>query len=207
MSNLSNLAKTIKNQNKPSNMFDRSPHSKNFTEKFPVIKVDLLPYQEATFYGKHWSSPLNENLEKQIRECGDKQNKKTNVKAQMTNWFMHHDSTEFQWVCDRAIDLATKNNPHKIGMIAYDCWGAIYCEGDYTIMHHHWPNLWSFVYYVNCPPQSAPLLLNNSEKSITILPSAGMMVLFPGWINHSVPAHVGEDRIVVAGNLVWNFQL
>ena len=202
MSNLSNLAKTIKNQNKPSNMFDRSPHSKNFTEKFPVIKVDLLSLSSIKVPDQDLT--LNENLERQIREYGDKQNKKTNVKAHMTDWFMHDNSTGFQWVCNQAIDIATKNNPHPLDMIAYDCWGAIYKEGDYTVMHNHWPHLWSFVYYVNCPPHSAPLILDKSEKSITILPSAGMMVLFPGWINHSVPAHVGEDRIVIAGNLSMN---
>ena len=57
-------------------------------------------------------------------------------------------------------------------------------------------NFFLFYFYLN--------LLDKSEKSITILPSAGMMVLFPGWINHSVPAHVGEDRIVIAGNLSMN---
>jgi hypothetical protein len=30
------------------------------------------------------------------------------------------------------------------------------------------------------------------------------MVMFPGWVNHSVPKHIGEDRIVVAGNLTIN---
>ena len=32
---------------------------------------------------------LNENLERQIREYGDTQYKRTNVKAHMTDWFMH----------------------------------------------------------------------------------------------------------------------
>ena len=64
MSNLSNLAKTIKNQNKPSNMFNRSPHSKNFTEKFPVIKVDLLSLSSIKVPDQDLT--LNENLERQI---------------------------------------------------------------------------------------------------------------------------------------------
>ena len=65
---------------------------------------------------------LNENLERQIREYGDTQCKRTNVKAHMTDWFMHDNSKGFQWVCNRAIDIATENNPHQLDMIAYDCW-------------------------------------------------------------------------------------
>jgi len=43
MSSLSNLAKTLERKNKPSSMFERTPLSKNFIEKFPVISVDLMP--------------------------------------------------------------------------------------------------------------------------------------------------------------------
>lgn len=202
MSSLSNLAKTLESKNKPSTLFERTPLSKNFIEKFPVICVDLMPL--ASKESPDQDLTLNENLERQIREYGDTQCKRTNVKAHMTDWFMHDNSKGFQWVCNRAIDIATENNPHKLDMIAYDCWGAIYKDGDYTIMHNHWPHLWSFVYYVNCPEGSAPLNFDKAEKPLRVMPKTGMMVMFPGWVNHSVPAHIGDDRIVIAGNLTMN---
>ena len=75
-------------------------------------------------------------------------------------------------------------------------------------MHNHWPHLWSFVYYVNCPVGSAPLLFDrciHPAKGIErVAPKTGLMVMFPGWVHHSVPPHTGEERIIVAGNLTMN---
>jgi hypothetical protein len=188
-------------------MFDKHPLSKQFCENFPIITLDLGLVANKTIH-EDQDMTLNENLERQIRELGDAQQKKTNVKAFMTDWFMQDSSKGFQWVCNRAMELAAENNPHQLDMIPYDCWGAIYREGDYTIMHNHWPHLWSFVYYVNCPDGSAPLLFDrciHPGKGIErVAPRTGLMVMFPGWINHSVPKHIGEDRIVVAGNLTMN---
>ena len=210
MSALAGLAKTLKR----STMFDRAALSRNFNEKFPIITLDLNHLASNLLHDDHEMiselllyDPLmtiNDNLERQIRECGDRQQKRTNVKAYMTDWYMQDKSTGFRWVCDRAIELATKNNPHEVDMIAYDCWGAIYREGDYTIMHNHWPQLWSFVYYVNCPSGSAPLVFDKEVSKYSVEPKTGLMVMFPGWVNHSVPKHEGKERIMVAGNLSFN---
>jgi len=207
---LARLAKTLK----PSTMFDRASLSRNFNEKFPIITLDLNPAASKLLHDEHARAihtkyeTINDNLERWIMECGDRQQKRTNVKAHMTDWYMQNKSTGFQWVCDRAMELAAKNNPHEVDMIPYDCWGAIYREGDYTIMHNHWPHLWSFVYYVNCPKGAAPLMFDRcvhpNGAIEQILPKTGLMVLFPAWINHSVPKHIGEKRIVVAGNLSMN---
>tara|TARA_B100000795_G_C22666162_1_gene386063 strand:- start:68 stop:715 length:648 start_codon:yes stop_codon:yes gene_type:complete len=200
---LAALAKTLE----PTAVFDRSSLSHQFSEKFPIITLDLSEIA-SKLIEDYQKLTVNENLERQILEYGDKQQRKTNVKAHMTDWFMQDSSQEFQWVCNRAIDLAAKNNPHQVDMMAYDCWGAIYREGDRTIMHNHWPHLWSFVYYVKCPDSSAPLMFDRCIQPNgtiqRILPKTSLMVLFPGWVNHSVPEHSGKDRIVVAGNLSIN---
>jgi hypothetical protein len=200
---LAALAKSLK----PSTQFDRHPLSKQFSEKFPIITLDLEEMADRKVHEDQDMS-LNENLERQIREHGDRQQKRTNVKASMTDWYMQDTSKGFQWVCNHAMMLASENNPQNLDMIPYDCWGAIYREGDYTVMHNHWPHLWSFVYYVNCPDGSAPLLFDrclHPGKGIErVVPKRGLMVLFPGWVHHSVPKHIGEDRIVVAGNLSMN---
>jgi len=80
---LAALAKSLK----PSQMFDRSPLSKQFSEKFPIITLDLSLVANKTIH-EDQDMTLNENLERQIRELGDAQQKKTNVKATMTDWFM-----------------------------------------------------------------------------------------------------------------------
>ena len=199
MSALAGLAKTLKR----STMFDRASLSRNFNEKFPIITLDLNPIASKLLH-EDQDMTINDNLERQIRECGDRQQKRTNVKAYMTDWYMQDASKGFQWVCNRAMELAAKNNPNEVDMIPYDCWGAIYREGDYTIMHNHWPQLWSFVYYVNCPSGSAPLVFDKEVSKYSVEPKTGLMVMFPGWVNHSVPKHEGKERIMVAGNLSFN---
>ena len=214
MSTLSKLATAIKpSAMKPSTMLDRNKFSKEFQERYPVIQENFL---EVT--GKqNWNSAdsvlnytLNDRLERQIREIGDQQFRKTNVKAHMTSWFLQESSDEFKWISNQAIELAKENNPHDIDMFVYDCWGAIYNEGTYTIRHNHWPHLWSFVYFVRAPENCAPLVLDgmvtqSGRMGNHFYPSDGDMIMFPGWVNHSVPKHESsEDRIVVAGNLSWN---
>ena len=209
MSTLRKLAAAMK----PSTMLDRNKFSKEFRERYPVIQENFLGVT-----GKQNWNPvdsvlnytLNDRLERQIREIGDQQFRKTNVKAHMTSWFLQEHSDEFKWVSNQAIELAKENNPHDIDMFVYDCWGAIYNEGNYTIRHNHWPHLWSFVYYVRCPENCAPLVLDgmvtqSGRMSNHLYPSEGDMIMFPGWANHSVPKHESKnDRVVIAGNLSWS---
>ena len=208
MSALSKLAKAIK----PSKMFDRSEFSKDFQQKFPVAQENFLHITGKENYHQADSAlnfTLNDRLESQIRKIGDKQFRKTTVKAHMTNWFMQEHSDEFRWINQRAIELAKKHNPHEVEICVWDCWGAIYNEGNYTIKHNHWPYLWSFVYYVKCSENCAPLVLDgmvtqSGKLGNHFYPTEGDMIMFPGWINHSVPKHESkDDRVVIAGNLSW----
>ena len=209
MSTLRKLASAMK----PSTMLDRNKSSREFQERYPVIQKNFL---EVTGK-KNWNPvdsvlnyTLNDRLERQIREIGDQQFRKTNVKAHMTSWFLQESSDEFKWISNQAIELAKENNPHDIDMFVYDCWGAIYNEGNYTIRHNHWQHLWSFVYYVRCPENCAPLVLDGMVTQFGRMgnhfyPSDGDMIMFPGWVNHSVPKHESSsDRVVVAGNLSWS---
>jgi hypothetical protein len=209
MSNLSKLAKSMK----PSTMLDRNKFSKEFRERYPVIQENFLDVTGKQNYHQVDSAlnfTTNDRLETQIRDIGDQQFRKTNVKAHMTSWFLQEHSDEFRWISTQAIELAKKHNPHEVEMYVYDCWGAIYNEGSYTIRHNHWPHLWSFVYYVRCPENCAPLVLDgmvtqSGRMGNYFYPTEGDMIMFPGWINHSVPKHESKnDRVVIAGNLSWS---
>ena len=50
----------------------------------------------------------NDLFEKQIRECGDVQSKKTNVKADMTEWLL----TEYESFRNLGIDIVVNHLPH-----------------------------------------------------------------------------------------------
>ena len=180
LTSLKSLANTFKH----NTVLRKHPHAREFSEKFPIVIKKYLP---------------PENLADIIRDSKDVQNRSTNVKAKMTDWYMHK---EFEWVCDKAIELADENNPHKIKMEVGEVWGALYRKGEYTKEHDHWPNLWSFVYTVEGCINCAPLVFPNGASTPPIWPEEGNMVLFPAWVLHQVPSHrCNHDRIIVAGNI------
>ena len=82
-----------------------------------------------------------------------------------------------------------------------EIWGQLYNKGDYQVSHNHLPNHWSFVYYVNTPRGSSPLVFTNSKKKVAA--KAGNMVIFPSWVRHQVPPNKCEERSVVAGNFYY----
>ena len=138
----------------------------------------------------------------------------------MTGWYMHETNPDFMEVCRIAIELAYEHSPRQgIAFMPYDCWGAIYSKGNYTKRHEHWPQVWSWVYNVECCEDCSPLVfddvyiahkhtspkLRRTSHKHSIRPKSGNMILFPGWIRHSVPEHqCDHDRIILAGNLGVN---
>ena len=140
-------------------------------------------------------------LTSKIKEQGDQQYRKTNVKADMTKWTMQND-IHFKKIIDFAIELITNgSNPLPQGeFFATDCWGAVYRQGEETLPHAHHPATWSFVYYVDASPFCAPLVFPTAERAIK--PETGLIIIFPGWVSHSVPKQeIDKERIIVSGNI------
>ena len=191
MSALKKLSNAITSKDLHANSF-----SQNFYNKLPIIEK---------YIGE------NSSIVNYLLQSKDEQNHKTNVKGKMTNWFMHHTNDDINWVCDQAIALANENNPTPVILTAFDCWGAVYSKNDWTKAQAHWPATWSFVYYLQGCERCSPLCFNDclwpknsSHTSMiySVLPTKGNMVMFPGWVRHSVPKQQCDcERIVVAGNL------
>ena len=78
-------------------------------------------------------------------------------------------------------------------------WFVRYRVGDETKPHDHQPCLYSWVYFVNCPKGSSPLVFSNSGKRIK--PEEGKVVIFPAILKHHVPKSRCDDRVVLSGNL------
>ena len=126
-----------------------------------------------------------------------------NMGAMMTDWRCNID--EFRviadYVGDTIPDLESAYRceyPLQLG----DLWGQWYKKGDYQISHTHLPNHWSFVYYVNTPKGSSPLIFPTSGKRVKA--EAGKFVIFPAFLQHYVPKNNGEGRSVIGGNLLYN---
>jgi hypothetical protein len=161
------------------------------------------------YYGFVGSSELRLNLSKRILELGDEQKRGTNLNADMTKWTMQADEP-FKALVDLAIckvkEVSDKffNRPDIDWMIK-SCWGARYKKGDFARLHDHYPAIWSLVYYVSAPHNSSPLEFPG--PSVAIKPSDGLLLIFPGNIEHQVPkSAIDNDRIVVSMNFYLNIK-
>ena len=85
----------------------------------------------------------------------------------------------------------------NLDLFVADCWGAIYEEADHTLAHNHFPADFSVVIYLEAETGCAPIVF---DGRISVQPVPGVMLLFPGLLNHSVPQNTGR-RVIVAMNL------
>ena len=153
-----------------------------------------------------------------------------NVKAHQTDFLFYKDSPGVDWVrrtafsfVERMIDL------RRWTLLPVDGWGIRYDRGDSAQRHAHWPHSWAYVYTVSAGPDAAPLeiydepdpaiqktldLAREYDKSgqaipasisfqrHSVIPEAGKLCIFPGWVQHEVPKHESDQpRYIVAGNI------
>jgi hypothetical protein len=146
---------------------------------------------------------MNKDIIETIDKQGDRQNYKTNVKAQMTEWNMK-EQQGFKQLSFTILQIVTEISLHKynikINPFINDMWGLKYKSNDLTISHDHWPALWSCVYYINPPLNSPGLFFTeaNIEKSV----QHGLLIFFEGHVKHEVKQSKYEGyRYVVSANI------
>ena len=137
--------------------------------------------------------------------------RKSNVKAWMTNWFLHQDYPLVNTVCEKAIDIVksvTKNDQkgQLEKFFTFDCWGAIYDQYHHTLPHTHGPALWSWCYYIQIPDNAPPLYFR--EAKLKVYPKPDELVIFPGHVIHEVPkaSKMTGERIILAGNIYLDYR-
>jgi|TARA_R110000764_G_scaffold114300_1_gene201356 hypothetical protein len=175
-----------------------------FSAKYPV-KVKQL----------NSTSLFKEQTKKHILEAGDALQGRTAAKCLMTKWNMHEDYETFRVVGEAAIEVAnlcpvakrTKpdGSPDDVPLYIKESWGLMYGKGHTCEEHNHWPSLWSYTYCVEACKKCAPLMFNDSANEGTpfhLFPETGQLIVFPAWLNHSVPKQECEHtRTMIAGNL------
>ena len=73
----------------------------------------------------------------------------------------------------------------------------IYDKSGYTQVHNHFPAEFACSIYLEAHEDSAPIIF---AGKLNIKPTPGMLVMFPGILNHEVPATDGRS-VVIAMNL------
>jgi len=160
--------------------------------------------QEAEiFIGSIDDGDMDELLVKDIKEQGDRQKHKSNVKAQMTQWYRGK-QPGYKILAQRVLSCAIDAmDPNFNNPVMSDMWGAKYVSGEEAIQHHHYPAALSFCYYITGDKDHPAIHFPGFNRRFEIFP--GMLVIFPGWAQHFVPSQKFKNpRYVCAGNMHHN---
>jgi Putative 2OG-Fe(II) oxygenase len=89
------------------------------------------------------------------------------------------------------------------GLVNVNQWGQIHRPLESTNTHHHGESPFAWTYYVQIPPGAGSITFSFLDRfRYSIPPEDGTLIIFPGWMNHSVSKNIGDEiRISVAGNL------
>ena len=152
-------------------------------------------------------STIKDTIIRTIRDGGDKQNRKTNVKATMTNWDMQKEPgfAELEKELTSIINYLPEIPNHygsgsPAAMEIDGMWGLLYKKNDYTDVHSHWPAVWSGVLYLDIPTDYAGTLFF-PELEHNIEPVTGQLVIFRGSTMHGVKTFQSNgERLAVSFN-------
>ena len=169
-------------------------------QKFPVVGAS------DNVFTSHLQidSTIIDTIIRTIKEGGDKQNRTSNVKAIMTEWYMQKEpgfvalEQEIASIINYIPNIIPGlfNGPMEIASM----WGMCYTKNDYTNVHNHWPATWSGTFYLDIPTDYAGTLFF-PELEHTIEPITGQLVIFSGITKHGVKTiQSNGERLAVSFN-------
>ena len=166
-----------------------------------MIGGNVIEEKVEFFYETH---PMGDYLRRILLDESKKidydMSHKTNVQASMSSWKSAVDSPGVKmlekWIFENPLGQYL-NKGFKF--VINNAWFAKYSIGDNTINHMHIPAVFSFVYFIQSPPGSSPLIFTTSK--LEIKPEEGKLVMFPSLLYHHVPPNKCHNRIVLAGNI------
>ena len=160
------------------------------------------------FIGEYpFHKQLKDDLFPKLYNYKDALDKKTNVKATMTDW---------EWGCDNVRVERLRNcileetkshfnygvvNDKLPKLVLSNLWANVYWKNEYAIDHDHIPfDVFSFAYFLSAKWYHPPLTF--SYSGVKIRPKEGRYVIFPSHLRHHVPKNRFEEpRITLSGNL------
>ena len=185
----------------------------SFKENIDVI-IDKYPYYESLnkkliedarhipFYPPHLN-PIYTNI--RGTQSLNLYGKEPDSVKQLLEWvktFLLSTDSPYFWATKEKYDESTNRESNFRSKIAIYSWMARYNEGDWTMNHNHTSALMGFVYFINTPKGSSPLVFKTSGKKIKA--EEGKIVLFPGVMNHYVPKNKCKNRMILAGNIIFS---
>ena len=174
-------------------------------------KIRVKNYDDVCIGEYPFHKQLKDEFVPLLEKYPDKQDRRTNVIATMTEWDWNPENVRLKRLKNTIIESVNYNfNNDEVRCIGdtrlvryfiNDFWGNIYRKGDYTKEHHHRPHIFSFVYFLKSKWYHSPLVFSHSGKKIR--PTEGTFVIFPSHVKHLVPKHrYRETRITLSGNIL-----
>ena len=116
-------------------------------------------------------------------------------------------------------EVATRQMGHGDRSLDLESWVNIHDRGGFNFLHMHEGALLSGVFYLQSPNGSGSLVFRdprplivyastegewaNAHNEVHLRPEAGMIVLFPPWLEHYVEPHQGDiPRISISFNIL-----
>ena len=174
-------------------------------------KIRVKSYSDVCIGEYPFHKELKDELVPLLENYPDKQGRKTNVIATMTEWDWNPENDRLERLKNNILEFANYNcSFDKLGSkpVRYfirDFWGNIYRKGDYAEPHSHRPNILSFVYFLKTKWYHSPLTFKSrwdEPISKRIRPKEGTFIIFPSHLNHLVSKHrYRETRITLSGNM------
>ena len=171
-------------------------------------KIRVKTYDHICIGEYPFHKQLKDELVPLLENYPDKQDKKTNVIATMTEWDWNPENDRLKRLKNNILEFANYNCSFRKGDIyskpiryfMRDFWGNIYRKGDHAEPHMHRPEVLSCVYFLKTEWNHSPLVFMDSGKKIR--PKEGTFVIFPSNLVHLVPIHrYRETRITLSGNM------
>jgi len=137
----------------------------------------------------------------------DSMNRKTNVKANMTDYNKLKSIPECQnlflqtiHTLDSIVKLRSCHTAETYKYFVTDAWGMQHLNEDYTQIHFHYPSDWSCAFYTEVPVPAPQMEFLEFASFLPL--ETNMLVLFPGMVKHSVNANQSKNnRISLAFNI------
>ncbi len=144
---------------------------------------------------------INPKILKEIEGIDYPESYKTNVMGKMSSYSFFPEAGQVirDWVTALILKYYSYLISGRGKIIHVNSWVARYDEGDSANDHNHHPIDFNYIYYVNCPKGSSPLILTTSGTKIKA--EEGKVIIFPGLTHHHVPKNKCNNRIVLAGNI------
>ena len=164
----------------------------NANVRIPLVHLNVLDKVENT------------HIQHAVRKHATDDRHLSNVKANMTSWYLHEESDVIGGLADLVL-IECQKMSGQFDLVMGECWGNVQRYSENVVEHTHWPFLWSWCYYSLVDSTSPPLIFPEAKQSFE--PEIGDLIIFPSYIKHSVPHSYSEnERIVIAGNIAFKFR-